>query len=87
MRGCIGNPAAGFRRLGARRAMRLSERITDGLAGTQAADAMLLDVLRLLEQQHRKLRSAEAQLVEANRILSEAEYVAPAEASMVAVAA
>lgn len=86
MRGSNGsNPAAGFRRLGARSHARLLDDQTEGLAITLRADERVIAIARLLGELHNDLRAAERHMVSANERASAAVYEAPT--SMLALAA
>lgn len=77
MRGCIGNPAAGFRRLGARGHARLLDDQSEGLARVVRADERLIAAAQMLVDIHRELRTAERHIVSANERASSAVYEAP----------
>lgn len=79
MRGSNGtNPAAGFRRLGARSHARLLDDQSEGLARVVRADEQVIAMARLLVDLHRELRTAEGYIVSANERASGAVYDSPA---------
>jgi hypothetical protein len=78
MKGSNGtNPAAGFRRLGARSHARLLDDQTESVARTMRADERVVAIARLLGELHADLRAAERHMISANERASAAHYQAP----------
>lgn len=74
------NPAAGFRRLGARSHSRLLDEQTESLAQVMRSEETVVAIARLLVDLHRELRTAKHHMIAANERASGAEYLPPAAA-------
>lgn len=74
------NRAAGFRRLGARKAARQVDHQVEAAACIKAADRLLLDLLAIVRKMHLQLDAGQQNLVAANKISRDAEYLPPATA-------